>query len=288
MAVAETAEGGRELYTWGCGYSGTLGHGDVNNKLVPTLVEGPLQGRRVVSVAAGGYHSMAVVETAEGGRELFTWGFGAEGRLGHGNHRVQKRPKLVNRRCLVGAREWAGGTEPEASGAPLVDASIMQRDALNAFAEERVREAERRLLGNTARDMSDEELSTLRDKVAAGLRRFDLEMARRRCIESLAEEATADNASPFRSFICPITLEVMEHPVVASDGYSYERAALETHIAGRPTFQSPITNAEFPSEPLIPNNNLRSDIQNRLDQMARDEVDGCEAAGVARQRRRRN
>ena len=238
----------------------------------------------MVSVAAGFSHGMAVVETAEGGRELYTWGFGAEGQLGHGNTRVQKRPKLVNRRCLVGAREWAGGTEPEASGAPLVDASIMQRDALNAFAEERVREAERRLLGNTARDMSDEELSTLRDKVAAGLRRFDLEMARRRCIESLAEEVTADDASPFRSFICPITQDVMEHPVMARDGYNYERAALETHIAGRPTFQSPITNAEFPSEPLIPNNDLMSAIQNKLEGMARAEVEG--AAPGARRRRR--
>ena len=86
MAVVKTAEVGSELYTWGRGAEGQLGHGDNNRKrLVPTLVEGPLPGRRVVSVTACQWHNMAVVETAEVGSELYTWSRGAEGGLVHGN-----------------------------------------------------------------------------------------------------------------------------------------------------------------------------------------------------------
>ena len=70
MVVVETADGGREVYTWGRGEDGRLGHGDGSDKPVPTLVAGPLRGRRVVSIAAGLIHSMAVVETADGGREV--------------------------------------------------------------------------------------------------------------------------------------------------------------------------------------------------------------------------
>ena len=130
--------------------------------------------------------------------------------------------------------------------------------------------------GKTAKGMSDDDLGAHRDEAAAVLRRFNLEVARRRCVESLAAEV--------KSYVCPITLAVMEHPVMARDGYSYERSALEQYIAGRPNFLSPMTGLEIPSEPLMTNNGLRSDIQNRLEEMARAEVDG--AAAGARQRRR--
>ena len=96
MAVVETAEGCRELYTWGDGASGRLGHGNDVRKLVPTVVEGPLRGKHVVSVAAGWGHSMAVVETAEGCRELYTWGNGRHGRLGHGSEDTKLIPTLVS------------------------------------------------------------------------------------------------------------------------------------------------------------------------------------------------
>ena len=152
-------------------------------------------------------------------------------------------------------------------------------------AEQRSREAIQRLSGSTARSMPDDELATVRDETVTALRRMDLEVARRRCRESLAGEASADDASPsIKSFLCPITLEVMEHPVTAMDGNNYERSALETHIAGHATFRSPISNEEFPSVPLIPNNPLRSNIQEELDRRAKAEVDG--GGGGARQRRR--
>jgi len=63
---------------------------------------------------------------------------------------------------------------------------------------------------------------------------------------------------PFH-FICPITRELMSEPVVATDGHSYEYAAishwLETHI------RSPMTGETMPSKILIPNFNLKSQIE---------------------------
>ena len=53
---------------------------------------------------------------------------------------------------------------------------------------------------------------------------------------------------PPEEFICPITLELMVHPVCASDGHSYERVAIERVLAGpAPTRVSPMSR-----EPLQP------------------------------------
>ena len=231
-------------------------------------------------LACGDFHSLAVVETAEGGRELYTWGCGEDGRLGHGDDESDKLVPTPVARGFLGTGQWA--RDPESSEAisnPSADALIIAelRRRVGVL-EERGREASetmQRPSGATARDMSDDELAAARDESAAATRRFNLEVARRRCRELLAAEVENDDASPFKSFVCPITLTVMDHPVVASDGYSYERSALETHIAGHPTFRSPMTRAICQSERLIPNMALRSDIQNKLEHMARTEVDGA-------------
>ncbi|CAE7033450.1 PUB51 [Symbiodinium sp. CCMP2592] len=58
---------------------------------------------------------------------------------------------------------------------------------------------------------------------------------------------------------CPITQDLMEDPVVASDGTSYERRAIEHWLQSHRT--SPLTNLPLASDDLIPNNALRSVIQ---------------------------
>lgn len=60
---------------------------------------------------------------------------------------------------------------------------------------------------------------------------------------------------------CPITKEVMQWPVVASDGHSYERSAIERWI-GEGHKTSPMTNGPLENFSLVPNNDLRSAIQN--------------------------
>ena len=62
-----------------------------------------------------------------------------------------------------------------------------------------------------------------------------------------------------REFECPITNDIMNDPVVASDGHSYERTAIQQWIARNPA--SPVTNEPLSSCELISNHNLRSQIQ---------------------------
>jgi alpha-tubulin suppressor-like RCC1 family protein len=72
------------------GLRGQLGHGGYANELVPRLVQG-LLGRRVIGLAAGYNHT--VVCTSEG--QLYTFGEGADGQLGHGAEANELVPRLV-------------------------------------------------------------------------------------------------------------------------------------------------------------------------------------------------
>merc|ERR1711964_780332 len=58
--------------------------------------------------------------------------------------------------------------------------------------------------------------------------------------------------------LCPITHEVMRDPVMASDGQTYEREAIESWFKeGKMT--SPITNETLSDQKLIPNYSLKYD-----------------------------
>lgn len=56
--------------------------------------------------------------------------------------------------------------------------------------------------------------------------------------------------------LCPITQEEMADPVVAADGHSYEREAIEEWLKKHDT--SPVTNLKLRNKTLIPNHALRS------------------------------
>ena len=72
------------------GNYGQLGHRDTQNQLLPKKVEA-LAGRRVIAVSAGRDYGLAL--TADGA--VWSWGFGGQGRLGHGDRRDQLLPKKV-------------------------------------------------------------------------------------------------------------------------------------------------------------------------------------------------
>mmetsp|Transcript_13602 Transcript_13602/g.29116 ORF Transcript_13602/g.29116 Transcript_13602/m.29116 type:complete len:631 (-) Transcript_13602:438-2330(-) len=78
-----------EVFTWGRGEYGRLGIGDRtgSSKLRPQLVRG-LEGHRIVQVAAGGTHTLAL---SSRGR-LFIWGRGSFGRLGLGAEKDMYHP----------------------------------------------------------------------------------------------------------------------------------------------------------------------------------------------------
>jgi alpha-tubulin suppressor-like RCC1 family protein len=78
------------LYTWGMGRDGQLGHGDTEPRLEPTLVSA-LADKTVVAVSCGATHTAAL--TDEG--RVYTWGGGVSGQLGHGDKLQQLEPTLV-------------------------------------------------------------------------------------------------------------------------------------------------------------------------------------------------
>nr|CAB3486248.1 unnamed protein product [Digitaria exilis] len=95
-----------KLFTWGDGDKYRLGHGHIftvgssvygqlgnpnNDGRYPRLVEEKLGGGGVVEVACGSYH-VAVLTNAG---EVYTWGKGANGRLGHGDVADRKVPTVV-------------------------------------------------------------------------------------------------------------------------------------------------------------------------------------------------
>jgi len=59
--------------------------------------------------------------------------------------------------------------------------------------------------------------------------------------------------------LCPICQELMVDPVVATDGYSYERKAIETWLKNHGN--SPVTGVPLASKTIIPNLALKSRIE---------------------------
>ena len=85
------------LYTWGANESGQLGDGATTNRSTPVSATLPA-GVRVVTVAAGGRHTLAL--GADGA--LYAWGANADGELGDGATTDRARPGAV--RLPRGAR----------------------------------------------------------------------------------------------------------------------------------------------------------------------------------------
>jgi hypothetical protein len=70
-----------QLYTWGCGSCGQLGHGTFSDVHIPTPISMLSNGKEVISVSLGASHTAVVLDITSGGRrikgQLWTWGNGA-------------------------------------------------------------------------------------------------------------------------------------------------------------------------------------------------------------------
>lgn len=82
-----------DIYTWGDGtYNcGLLGHGSETSHWVPKRVGGPMDSMHVTYVACGPWHTAAVTSTGQ----LFTFGVGTFGALGHGDNSSTAVPREV-------------------------------------------------------------------------------------------------------------------------------------------------------------------------------------------------
>eukprot|EP00268_Persea_americana_P027387 TRINITY_DN2677_c0_g1_i1.p1 TRINITY_DN2677_c0_g1~~TRINITY_DN2677_c0_g1_i1.p1 ORF type:complete len:1105 (+),score=228.75 TRINITY_DN2677_c0_g1_i1:439-3753(+) len=91
-----------QLFTFGDGTFGALGHGDCISVSIPREVES-LKGLKTVRAACGAWHTAAVIEVMHGtssssncsSGKLFTWGDGDKNRLGHGDKETKLVPTYV-------------------------------------------------------------------------------------------------------------------------------------------------------------------------------------------------
>lgn len=72
---------GNVVCSWGRGEDGQLGHGDAEDRLLPTLLSA-LDGPGVTSITCGADHTTAYSASE---MRVYSWGWGDFGRLGHGN-----------------------------------------------------------------------------------------------------------------------------------------------------------------------------------------------------------
>lgn len=95
-SVALTARG--EVYTWGFGRGGRLGHPDFDIHsgqaavITPRQVTSGLGSRRVMAIAAAKHHTVIATQ----GGEVFTWGSNREGQLGYPSVDTQPTPRRVS------------------------------------------------------------------------------------------------------------------------------------------------------------------------------------------------
>lgn len=92
-----------QLYTFGDGSFGALGHGDCSSTSIPREVQ-TLKGLKTIRVSCGFWHTAAVVDvmpdsscsdTSSEGR-LYTWGNGDDGQLGHGDKASKFTPRCIS------------------------------------------------------------------------------------------------------------------------------------------------------------------------------------------------
>ena len=90
------------VYGWGANNSGQLGNGSTTNAVVPTPVDrsGILAGKRVVKIAAGTNHSLALCEDGT----LAAWGRNDGGQLGTGDNVNQLLPVAVDQSGVLAGK----------------------------------------------------------------------------------------------------------------------------------------------------------------------------------------
>lgn len=89
------------VWGWGLGANGRLGLGNITNSLTPARVSEPsFCQSKALMVDCGDAHTMAVTEEGE----LWSWGWGSHGKLGHGDRKDQLVPVRVDPKCFDGAK----------------------------------------------------------------------------------------------------------------------------------------------------------------------------------------
>ncbi|KAH8739390.1 uvb-resistance protein uvr8 [Cryptosporidium ryanae] len=99
-----------ELYTWGCGKNGKLGHGLMELSVSNNFVSEPMRVKSLIDesvtqVSCGSYHTGCLTS----GKKAYTWGLGLQGRLGHGDTSDVFSPKLIETLAGLSIKEISCG-----------------------------------------------------------------------------------------------------------------------------------------------------------------------------------
>lgn len=86
-----------DVYSWGVGNYGNLGHGSTADQFRPKAIE-RLKGMLVISIACGAKHTLCCTRKGD----VYAWGHGDNGRLGNGQKRGSLLPELLE--CLQGQK----------------------------------------------------------------------------------------------------------------------------------------------------------------------------------------
>ncbi|PWZ12995.1 U-box domain-containing protein 35, partial [Zea mays] len=127
----------------------------------------------------------------------------------------------------------------------------MEEDHLIGILDQRagnwpVREAhELTQLGLRCLEMRSKDRPDLKSKVLVVLERLN------NLASTVYHSVQAIPTAPPSHFICPILKRVMQDPCIASDGYSYERVAIEMWLNENDV--SPLTKTRLPDKNLVPN-----------------------------------
>ena len=78
------------VFVWGNNIYGQLGNGGLKNGSEPAMVEALIR-QKIVDISAGDNFSGVVTENGD----VYTWGFGNEGELGHGDKSDQFLPRKI-------------------------------------------------------------------------------------------------------------------------------------------------------------------------------------------------
>lgn len=86
LALTETGE----VFSWGSNSHWQLGHADSQDQFFPKLIQDLKV--KIKDICCGSFHTLAITNL----ESIYSWGRGANGRLGHGNEQDQKSPKLID------------------------------------------------------------------------------------------------------------------------------------------------------------------------------------------------
>lgn len=176
--------------------------------------------------------------------------------------RAKKERQKAERRLKARAALKGALAEPDPSVAALTQALEAGEVAMRNDPElgELVENARALLPEAHARERSRAKEASL-DALETGL--TDLALGASASASSSSALASPGGSSSTsacpQSYVCPIMCEMMEDPVIASDGHSYERAAIQQWLETHDT--SPLTNLPLEHKFVIANHNLRAAIE---------------------------